>query len=144
MTNSFPISTQVKVYFSDCDMMGHLNNARFFTFMEQARLEYAKNFSEIDFRNLKSDPVLSFILAEISCNFKSPAYLDETLIVKIRASDLKRSSFVFEYELSEEKTKRLVALGRSVQVFFNYQQQKSVEIPEGIRKKFEEIEGQKW
>jgi acyl-CoA thioesterase FadM len=43
--------------------------------------------------------------------------------------------------LSEEKTNRLVGVGRSVQVFFNYREQKSVEIPEEIRKKFEEIEG---
>jgi len=30
MTNKFPISTRVKVYFSDCDMMGHLNNSLYF------------------------------------------------------------------------------------------------------------------
>lgn len=143
MAHSFPISTKVHIRFADCDMFGHVNNAKFFTYMEQARVEYFKDFHEINFLEKKDSPELSIILAEITCTFKSPAYLDEVLVVKIRSRDLKRSSFVFEYELSEERTKRLVATGRSVQVFFNYQEQKSVEIPEGIRKKFEEVESQK-
>ncbi|MFO1519171.1 MAG: thioesterase family protein [bacterium] len=144
MENPFHISTKIHVRFADCDMFGHVNNAKFITYMEQSRVEYFKHFPEIDFIEKKQDPDLSIILAEVTCTFKSPAYLDETLLVKIRASELKRSSFVMEYEMVEEKTSRLVATGRTVAVMFNYREQKSIPIPENIRKRFEAIEKRKW
>jgi acyl-CoA thioester hydrolase len=141
MKNSFPISTRVHVRFADCDMFGHVNNARFFTYLEQARVEYFKSFPEINFLGKRERPELSFILAEISCTFKSPAALDEFLLVKIRTSEVKRSSFIMEYEIVEEQTGRRVAEGRSAQVMFNYRENKTVPIPESLRKKFDEIEG---
>ncbi len=121
-------------------MFGHVNNARFVTYMEQARVEYFKNFPEINFLKTGNQPALSIIIAEITCAYKAPAYLDETLIVKIRTSELKRSSFVMEYEILEEKTSRLVSTGRSVAVMFDYKEGKSIAIPEEIRKRFEEVE----
>jgi len=140
MNSTFPVSTRVHVRFADCDMFGHVNNACFFTYMEQARVEYFKRFPEINFLEKKETPALSIILAEISCTFKSPAAVDEVLQVKIRTSEVKRSSFLMEYEIAEEKTGRRVAEGRSAQVMFNYMENKSVPIPESIRKKFDEIE----
>jgi acyl-CoA thioester hydrolase len=80
----------------------------------------------------------------VSCTFKSPAYLDETLRVKIRTSELKRSSFVMEYEMIEEKTSRLVATGKSVAVAYNYKEQKTIPIPDFMRQKFEEVEKRKF
>lgn len=140
----FHIFTSIKVRFADCDMFGHVNNAKFITYMEQARVEYFKNFPEINFLKKKEMPEFSFILAEITCTFKSPAYLDETLNIKIRSSELKNSSFIMEYEITEEKTSRLVATGKSVAVAYNYKDQKVIPIPDSMRKKFEEIEKRKF
>src|SRR4030095_13767420 len=100
----FYISTRVQVRFSDCDMFGHVNNAKFITYMEQARVEYFKAFDEINFLKRGENPKLSIILAEITCTFKSPVRLDDNLIVKIRTTELKRSSFVMEYEMTGENT----------------------------------------
>ncbi len=137
----FHISSSIKVRFADCDMFGHVNNAKFITYLEQARVEYFKHFPEINFLEKKEElPEHSFILAEITCTFKSPAYLDEVLIVKIRTSELKRSSFIMEYEITEEKNSRLVATGKSVAVTYNYKDQQVIPIPDSIRKKFGEIE----
>jgi acyl-CoA thioester hydrolase len=143
-SHPFHVSTRVKVRFADCDLFGHLNNAKFVTFMEQARIEYFKAFPELNFLKKTENPELSIILAEISCSFKSPVFMDETLIVKIKTTELKRSSFFMEYEMTEEKTHRLVATGRSAAVMYDYQNAKSIPIPENIRKKFEQIEQRKF
>ncbi len=137
---SYRVQTKVQVRFADVDLMGHVNNAHYFTYFEQGRLEYFKNFPELDFRSQQGVPETSVILASISCDFKSPAFLDEILIVKLRTREIKRSSFVMEYEMAEEKTGRLVATGESVLVFFDYVQSKSLAIPDEVRKKFEDIE----
>ena len=140
----FYVSTQIQVRFADCDMFGHMNNAKFITFMEQARVEYFKTFPEINFLKRVENPELSIILAEVTCTYKSPVLLDEVLVVKIRTTELKRSSFVMEYEMTEEKSGRLTATGKTIGVFYNYQAEKSIPIPEEIRRRFEKAEKRKF
>lgn len=137
----FKIQTKLRVRFADVDSMGHVNNAKFFTYMEQGRVAYFKNFPELDFTLRHPSEGTSLILAQIQCRFLSPALLEEELTVKLRVTQMKRSSFVMEYEISEEKSGRLVATGESAQVYYDYALKKSLEIPEGLRKKFGEIEG---
>ena len=132
--------TKMKVRFGDCDMFGHLNNAKYITYLEQARVDYFRDFPGINFQAPQEKVNHSMILAEVTCSYKSPAFMDETLLVKVRTSELKRSSFIMEYELVEENTERLVATGRTVGVMYDYKAKKSVAIPEEFRKKFEEIE----
>ncbi len=141
---SYQVQTKVQVRFADVDMMGHANNAHYFTYFEQARLAYFKNFSELDFTLPKAGIGKSVILASISCQYRSPAYLDETLIVKIRTKEIGRSSFTMEYEMMEEKSGRLVATAESVQVYFDYETKKSIEISEELRRKFGKVEGKNY
>ncbi len=137
------IEAEVKVRFVDVDWMGHVNNAHYFTYFEQARIAYFKNFSSLDFTSPHYQVGKSVIVASISCNFLSPAYLDEVLKVKIRTLKLGRSSFVLEYEMTETKTERLVATGESVMVYFDYKTQKSEALPQEIREQIESLEGRK-
>ena len=138
---NFPVTTEVTVYFSDCDPMGHCNNARFFTFFEYARVQYYKKLKALDLRKMNASSTFAFIVAEVSCTFRSPASIDETLIIKTRISEIKTKSFVMEYEVLEKKSRRPVALGRSVQVLYNYKKKKSFPIPPHLRRKIERLEG---
>lgn len=130
----FPIKTEVTVYFSDCDPLGHCNNARFFTFMEQGRVESLKKIREFNMIQMTPRSTTAFILAEASCTFKSPAYLNEKILVRLRVSEVRNRSFMMEYEMREKKTKRLVAVARSVQVMFNYKTHKTFPIPPRLRR----------
>lgn len=139
----FPVTTEVTVYFSDCDPMGHCNNARFFTFMEQARVQYYKKLKVLDLRKMDAKTAFGFIVAEASCTFKSPASIDETLVVALRITGIGNKSFTFEYEMREKKTRRLVAVGRTVQVMFNYKKGKSFPVPPSLRRQVSRLEGRK-
>jgi acyl-CoA thioesterase FadM len=46
-----------------------------------------------------------------------------------------------EYLIVEEQSQRQVAKGNSVLVYYDYKAGKSLEIPKGLREKFEAIEG---
>lgn len=137
----YQVKTKVRVRFADVDSMGHANNAKYFTYFEQARVAYFQKIESLDFRKQEGAPEQSVILAKIECSFLSPAFLDEELEVKLAITKLKRSSFVIQYEVEEVKTGRKVATGESVQVYFNYKEGKSCDIPTELRQKFEEIEG---
>lgn len=137
----YKIHTKIKPRFVDIDWLGHVNNAHYLTFFEQARVEYFKNFPEIDFRNYDPKKNLSIILAEAKCTFKSPAYLDETLLVFIRTVKIGKSSFKLEYLIEEENSKRHIATGETIMVYYDYANQCSVVIPPELKKRFTEIEG---
>lgn len=138
MPSKPPFKTTVKIpiRFADVDSMGHVNNAKYLTYFEEARVAYFKKIPVLDFRNFEKTTRKSFILAEVSCQFKSPAALGETLAVSTGVTSTGRSSFVMEYEIVEESSGRLVATGRSVQVCFDYGEGKSIPLTQEIKDYF--------
>jgi acyl-CoA thioester hydrolase len=123
----FRFSTTLEVRWRDLDPMGHVNNAVYFTYLEQTRVHYLRELGLVP-----SDPTgIGFIVAEASCQFKSPLELGECVTIYIRVSELRNSSFIFEYRM--EADGRLVATARSVQVCYDYQVQRPTPIPDQWR-----------
>ncbi len=124
--------TEIKVRFRDLDAMGHLNNAVYFSYMEQARTEYylrvakARRLGEIE-----------FILASARCDFRSPVEYGETVVVRAWPTRIGESSFVLRYELRVKGDGRLAAEGESVQVAYDYAIRKSKPMPAAFRKAIE-------
>jgi acyl-CoA thioester hydrolase len=129
----------IEVRFRDIDAMGHVNNAVYLTYFESARVAYhetVRGRPTEDFRDFQ------FILAEVTCSYRSPAYLGETLLVGIRISSVRRKSFVFEYEMREKCTGRLVADGRSVQVAYDYRAGRTRVVSKDYLARVEALQGQ--
>ncbi len=120
------------IRFRDLDAMGHVNNATFFTYMEESRKVF---FSEIF--NIISPKDYPIILASISCNFIKPVLLAEkTLKVDLWIANIGRKSFTFKHAIYRPRDPEWVfATGESVQVFFDHHTQKSIEIPEAFKLK---------
>lgn len=137
---SFHASVTVPIRYADCDLLGHLNHAKFFTYMEEARAHYFSGLLKINFTQPFKPPYLSFIIADAQCTYKSPAYYGETLVVKIRVSELGNSSCKLEYAIVENDSSLLVATGKTIAVLFNYKESKSLPFPEELRKRIEMVE----
>jgi len=135
----FKFSVPLEVRFSDLDGMVHVNNAVYLTYFEEARNAYWRRL-----RGGNSLRDLDFILARAECDFLSPAIFGEVLDVYIRVGEMKNSSFTFEYEIVERQSKRAVASGRSVQVLYDYSEQRAKPIPADLRHAIAEFEGQKF
>lgn len=141
MSPKFKIKTEITVRFSDVDIMGHVNNARYLSYFEQARLAYYKKLKALDLRKMAMGTALGFIVAGIGVKFQAPAYIDEVLTVAIRIAGLRTKAFRMEYEVRNKKTRRLIATGYSVQVMYNYKRQRTFPIPPSLRKKILRLEG---
>jgi acyl-CoA thioester hydrolase len=124
----FRFSTTVEIRWRDLDSMEHVNNAVYFTYLEQARMHYLQELGLVS--DGPSD--ISFILAEAHCQFKSPLTLGERATVYIRVSELGRSSFVFEYRV-EGGDGRLAAEARSTQVRYDYENSRSIPLSDAWR-----------
>ena len=122
MSDSVPVVVPVEIRWRDLDALGHVNNAVYLTYFEHARLGYMRaivgDHAEIDPRTLMPRS-FQFILAEVTCNFRSAATLGDRLQVCIYVSQVGRKSFVFEYRIIDEVSQRLVAEGCSTQVWYS-------------------------
>jgi acyl-CoA thioester hydrolase len=132
----FPLAVPMEVRFRDLDSMGHVNNAVYLTYFENARIAYWKAVPGI-----RSRRNLDYILARAECDFRSPVTLDDELFGHIRVASFGRTSFVFEYLLRDERSGRVAAEGRTVQVMFNYATRKAEPIEAAVKAAIEEFEG---
>ena len=107
------------VRFRDLDAMGHVNNAVFATFLEQAR---------IAFLSPQGAEVANMILARLEIDFRSPAEVGETIEISVTPTRVGRKSFELSYELHAGG--RLVAEAKTVLVAYDYEQAQAVDIPD--------------
>jgi len=144
MSDPVPVKLAIQIRWRDLDALGHVNNAVYLTYFELARLAYIRALlgadTTIDPRTLL--PVdFQFILAEVTCHYRSPATLGDQLAATIWGSQVGRKSFVFEYQIKDEVTGRLVAEGCSTQVWFDYTANESRSVPAEIVARMEGLQG---
>lgn len=128
-----PFTIPIEVRYADIDSLQHVNNARYFSFMEQARAKYFAHLGLWDGRDMRA---LAVILAQTSCEFRRPIRFGDPVAVQVRTVRLGSKSFDMTYRLvgGDEK---LHALGRATLVCFDYDQNKTVSIPEDWRQAIE-------
>ena len=126
-------SHRIEVRFRDCDPLGHVNNAVYLTYLEQARLFYWRslwNFGEL------RDSTPGVILARAEIDYRMTARYGQHLEVRIDLAAVGRTSFTYDYEILDEDG-RTVASARTVQVMYDYSTAKPVPIPSEIRTKMQ-------
>ena len=125
-------SVSFRPRFRDTDMLGHVNNAVFVTYLETARSEWYLSLRESgklsdDMKNF------SFILARVEIDYRTPLFLGTDVVVDMYVGNIGNKSWEFTYNIRDTSKEKLFATAKSVQVFFNYKTQKSSEIPEVMR-----------
>ena len=132
----FHFSVSIPVRYSDLDAQGHMNNARYFTFMEEARLKYALALKLWDPEH--GFDAVGQIVAEATCVYKAPVMLGQAVTVWVRTASLGHKSMVIEYRLTVDEAE--VATGRTVQVAYDYAAHRSIPIPAAWRTAIEAFE----
>jgi len=134
--DGFRLVVPVTVRFRDCDALGHVNNAVYFTYLEEARFRWFREvFGETGFQKH------SIILAEAKCSFRAAATHGEILDVGIRVEKIGRASFGHRYRIEAVKDRRLIAEAESVGVGFDYATQASRELGPDFRQAIEVHQG---
>jgi acyl-CoA thioester hydrolase len=134
MKNVF--KTPINVRFRDIDGTGHVNNAVFFTYFAEGRFTLFQKFSmESDFSTF------SFILAHISCDYLRPITLETQLSLEIWVKEIGIKSFGLVYKLVDlSDTSITYATGESVQVCFDYGDNKPIAVTAALKQKLIEFQ----
>lgn len=122
-------SVELPVQFRDIDVMGHVNNATYFQYMETARVELARKLGLISeaFRG-------SFIVASALCEFKKPIRDERRITVSVWVSRIGDSSWDFDYAIRRPRDE--YAIGRTTQVAYDYKTRSAIKISGRLKRKF--------
>ena len=126
---TFDYEHEIEVRFRDCDLLGHVNNAVYLSYLEQARIGYWQRL------NGSAGVPRSFILARAECDYRAPATLGDRLVVRVAVAAVGRTSFTLDYEVLNARTRQVVATAKTVQVMYDYSAGRSIPIPDDVRAK---------
>jgi acyl-CoA thioester hydrolase len=97
------------VRFRDLDALGHVNNAVYATFLEQARIQFLRRFGATQ---------EDMILARLEIDFRAPVSFDAEVEIEVRPARIGRKSFGLDYTMRVDE--RVVAEAKSVLVAYDY------------------------
>ena len=100
--------TPIEVRFRDLDSLGHVNNAVYATYFEQARLRYLQDVHGVDLDEV------SFVVARLEVDYRAPIEAVEPVTVGVGVDSVGETSFTLGYAVENEAGVK--ATGRTVQV----------------------------
>jgi acyl-CoA thioester hydrolase len=130
---------KLKVRLYEIDILQIVNNAVYFNYFEQARIQYAKDAGLLPVNNIFSEESLYYMVHN-EINYIKPAFFDDELNIYTRISYIKHSSFGFEHIVENSKLKKIIAEGDGVSVHVNPLSQKSTLIPDEVVQKVKTFE----
>ena len=130
----------IEVRYGDLDPQGHVNNAKYLTYTEQARIAYIRHLSLWEGGSFLK---IGIILADARVTFLAPILFGQDVRVGVRVTRLGNKSMTMEYEIEDHQSGQPQATCTSVLVAYDYETEKTIPIPDGWRRtitEFEQIE----
>jgi acyl-CoA thioester hydrolase len=127
-----PTEFRITVRSTDLDGLRHVNNAVFFQYFEQARLEHLRRAGYVPTYARGEGPRHTLAIAETSCRYRAPAYYGDVLLVRVRTREVRQRSFTLTYEVRREADGALLAEGESAQVWLD-DRDRPAPLPDDIR-----------
>ena len=129
---------RIAVRFGDCDLLGHVNNAKYLTYIESARIDLWR--AQLGF--LRSHVIdehgkrgHGFILARAEIDFRAQTRYGDELEVRLGLGAFGRSSLTYDYDVVRVSDQVLVATAKTVQVWFDYDGNRSLPISDELKEK---------
>ncbi|MCS1352332.1 thioesterase family protein [Mechercharimyces sp. CAU 1602] len=122
------LTTEIQVRFNECDGLGHVNNAVYYTYMETARMElFSKLDPQMDVKEWR------LIVASTSCEYKAQARFSQWLTISTQVERIGNSSFTVIHHIRDRDSGELIAIGKAVLIHFDYKEQRSTPLGERER-----------
>lgn len=134
--DSFKYKTSLETRFADFDMMGHVNNAVYFTYMEIGRTKYWSHAIKWDWQKT------GVVIGNASIDYIAPIFIDDKIHIYVKTSRIGTKSFDLEYLIVKEQngTEIICSRGKTVCVAFDYATKKPAPIPDKEREKMVSFE----
>lgn len=129
----FSYEQDVPVRFQDLDAVGHVNNAVYVTYLEEARIGYMEEVLGVQAEDSGA------VIAHLEVDYRRPVRKDGYVTVALRTPELGTSSIPMEYEIRTGED--VVATAETVMVTTDYDTGETRPIPDSWRERIEAYEG---
>ncbi|HLA63330.1 MAG TPA: thioesterase family protein [Rhodothermales bacterium] len=129
-------TTRLVVRWGDMDALGHVNNAAYLTYFEQARVEALGRLG------VALSTASMLVIASASVAFKRPVTYPATVEVRVFAGPPGGSSFPTRYELRVEGDDRLCASGEATVVQVDAATGRATRLTDALRAALEAASGE--
>lgn len=114
------------IAWGDMDALGHVNNARYFDYFQEARIEWLRDL------NITMTENTGPVVIHVACTFLKPIIYPATVTLISKVHSLGKSSMIMDHDLYQGEV--LMAQGMSKVVWVDYTQNKSIPLPDIFRK----------
>ena len=135
----FRVKTNLKVRYSDLDTMNHVNNAKYLSYLEEARIDYFRQLTDYPQNRSRFD----YVVARVDISYLAPLELGDSVIIHSRVAKIGKKSLEIHHAIEgvREDEKFLAATAVTYLVSYDSEKKSSVPIPEETKKlitRFEE------
>ena len=131
----------IEVRYGDLDPQGHVNNAKHFTYFEQARIHYMIGLGL--FTKDQSFMQIGVIVADVHITYLEPIYFGQNLKVGVHAAKLGTKSMTWEQNIVDADSGRELARGEVIIVTYDYKDEKTIPVPQEWRERIAAFESLK-
>ena len=135
---TFNFSVPIEIRYGDLDPQWHVNNSRFLTYLEHARVAYLTHLRLFEGNNFFD---FNLIVADIHIAYLAPIALSQKVAVYMRCERIGNKSLVFEYEIRDEDNGKVLSTAETIMVTYDYHEQTSIVVPDEWREAISELEG---
>ncbi len=118
----------VMVAWGDMDALGHVNNARYFDYFQEARIDWLASLG-LDLKQTTGPVVI-----QIACTFLKPVVYPAQLTLRSSLHSPGLTSMMMDHAVYQGSD--LMAEGHCKLVWVDYQRNKSIPFPDSIRRLF--------
>jgi acyl-CoA thioester hydrolase len=136
--SKYRFSQPVSVRYSDLDPQWHVNNARFLSFIEHARMNYLLKLGLFDGHSFWDLPL---IVADMHVTFLKPIEMTDSVVVSMGVTRIGNKSLLLECELASEDGAVVYATAENTMVAYDYRTKTAVPVSDELREIFEKFEG---
>jgi len=138
-SDKFNYKTNIHLRFIDFDMMGHVNNSIYFTYLEIARTKYWEEIIKWDWKKT------GIVIAHAELDYILPIVMNDKIAIHVKTSRIGTTSFDLDYQIVKIKGAEEVicSKGKTVCIAVDYATGKPTAIPEEEKQKmlgFEQLE----
>lgn len=126
----FRFYTPIAVRYSDLDTQWHVNNAHFFSFIEQARVAYLVELGLFKGQNFLDFPI---IVADAHMTYQKPIPFGASVDVGVAVTKIGNKSLRFDYTITDPDHAILYATAETIMVAFDYRANSTIPVPQDWR-----------
>jgi len=135
LPQKFIFKTEIAIRITDINYGGHLGNDSLLSIIHEARVRFFKhlNYSEADIEGC------GIIMTDAAIQYKSESFYGDELLIEVGVIDFSKIGCDIVYRITNNNSKKEIALAKTGIVFYDYKDKKIVSVPENFKSRIESL-----